>query len=70
LPPHLDVAELTAALIHDNKRGCITSAPGEVPMVLLRHLGEPGHEGDLPLVNVSQWEIRDALVAMMAWRDN
>jgi 3-dehydroquinate synthase len=61
LPPETRPADLLARVAHDNKRGYIPVADDEVAMVLLRGLGIPAGEPDLPLVPVALAEIEDAI---------
>lgn len=66
LPPGLEVDELLAVMSSDNKRGYLRPAPGSVPFVLLKGLGQPAGGPDLPLVPVGLREVGDVLASLSA----
>ncbi|MCU1648478.1 MAG: 3-dehydroquinate synthase [Nocardia sp.] len=61
LPSTVHVADVLGVVEDDNKKGYLDARPGSVPFVLLRSLGRPAMTGNLPLVQVSVQEIREAL---------
>ena len=62
LPGMVAVDDVMALLRDDNKRGYLSPTPDEVPFVLLKGLGQPAGDLDMPLVLVS----RDELLAAFA----
>jgi 3-dehydroquinate synthase/2-deoxy-scyllo-inosose synthase len=63
----VDREALTARLATDNKRGHVPVPPGSVPMVLLRHLGEPVRDADgRPLTPVPLDVVLDAFEKVAA----
>jgi 3-dehydroquinate synthase/2-deoxy-scyllo-inosose synthase len=68
LPPGLSADEIVALVRADNKRGYLPPDPQSVPFVLLRGLGQPAGDPDLPLVPVRLDEVSAALTASQAVR--
>lgn len=61
LPTDLALEDLIALIGKDNKIGYLPRREGHHVMVVLRHLGQPIIEQDLPLTYVSDAELRAAL---------
>ncbi len=61
LPRHICIEAVIDLVRRDNKRGYVPHGPHEVPFVLLRELGRPAGEPDMPLVPVALGELRDVL---------
>jgi 3-dehydroquinate synthase len=66
LPGELTVEEVMAVVRADNKRGYLPPLEGSTPFVLLKGLGEPAGDPELPLVHVHRDEILAALRALDA----
>jgi len=65
LPDTISIDDVLDVVAADNKRGYLpAAAPNAVPFVLLRDLGVPAGEVDLPLVPVLLDEVRTALAAL------
>jgi 3-dehydroquinate synthase/2-deoxy-scyllo-inosose synthase len=61
LPPEVPADEIVALVRRDNKRGYLPPDPESAPFVLLRGLGQPAGDPDLPLVPVPLEELSNAL---------
>ncbi|WP_156755501.1 2-deoxy-scyllo-inosose synthase [Actinokineospora pegani] len=64
LPEGVSIDDVLAVVRDDNKRGYLALAPDSLAFVLLRDLGSPAGDPQLPLVPVTLEEVRAALVAV------
>jgi 3-dehydroquinate synthetase len=66
LPPGVTADEIIALVRDDNKRGYLPPDPQSAPFVLLKGLGKPAGDHELPLVPVRLEEVSTALAALAA----